>query len=376
MRVIFWGTYDTGKPRVRIMLRGLKEFGVEVTECHVEVRSGIEDKSQISSFVQKVKLLLCWFLSYPPLIIQFLRLPPHDAVVVGYMGQLDVLVLWPFAKVRGIPIVWDAFISLYDTVVEDRKIVKRGYFIGWLLYFWESFACRAADIVLLDTQAHADYFVKRFHLLNKKTGVVFVGAENEAFPVRKPQRYDRLYKEDTMVLFYGQFIPLHGVDTIVRAADLMRDEPVRWVLIGSGQEGKKVFSLIRRLRLTKIDWIPWVDYLELSDWICSVDICLGIFGSSGKAARVIPNKVFQVLSSGKPLITQDSPAIRELITSDMPGVFLVPSEDPEELSHAVRSFITQRSALKKYELHRNVHKTIKPSSIGFALSYHIRRVCR
>jgi hypothetical protein len=112
MRVVVWGTYDLGKPRVRILLRGLRENGVEVTECHRVVWGGIEDKSQISGWKDKLLLGLRWLAAYPALVYRYLRLPNHDAVLICYMGHADVLVLWPFAKLRRKPIIWDAFLSL------------------------------------------------------------------------------------------------------------------------------------------------------------------------------------------------------------------------------------------------------------------------
>ena len=44
MRLVVWGTYDTGKPRVRILLRGLRECGAEVVECHADLWGGVLTK--------------------------------------------------------------------------------------------------------------------------------------------------------------------------------------------------------------------------------------------------------------------------------------------------------------------------------------------
>lgn len=370
MRVIFWGTYDTGKPRTRILLRGLRETGVEVTEIHSDIWGGIEDKAQLRGIGQKLLPLARWLAAYPGLVWRYLRCPPHDAVIVGYMGQLDVLVLWPFAKLRRTPVVWDAFLSLYDTVVEDRRMVRRGNPLAWLLYGWEWLACRAARCVLLDTGAHARYFAETFRLPFDRLASVFVGAEPEAFPSAGPKT-ERA--ETPTVLFYGQFIPLHGIETIVRAAQLAHGEPIRWVLIGRGQEAARIRALIDGAP-ADIEWIDWVDYDALRDRIARADICLGIFGDSGKASRVIPNKVFQILSCGAPLITCDSPAIRELLSPDMPGVRLVPPADPEALLDAVQGMLSMLADLPPRPMHREVAAHIAPSAIGAAVGAELQQL--
>ena len=364
MRIAFWGTYDTGKPRVRILLRGAKETSNTVYECHASIWEGVEDKSQLKSWKSRLKFLARWALSYPRLIYCYLRLPAHDAVVVGYMGQLDILIIWPFAKLRGVPIVWDAFLSLYNTVVEDRRLVSRSHPAAYLLFIWEWLACRAADLILLDTDAHAEYFANTFSLPPRKLAAIFVGAEPEKFPSRKKQSNTTHSDGRLTVLFYGQFIPLHGIDTIIRAARMMEGEPVSWVLLGKGQEEDSIRKMLLEHPLPNLRWIPWVPYEELTGWIGNADLCLGIFGNTQKAAQVIPNKVFQILSSGKPLITRDSPAIRELIDAESPGIYLVPPEDPEALANAVRTYKTSNLMADHTELHSRISNRITPHAIG------------
>ena len=364
MRVVFWGTYDTGKPRVRILLRGLKENSVTVHECHASIWESVEDKSQLKNWTTRIKFLIKWALSYPRLIYCYLRLPKHDAVVVGYMGQLDVLIIWPFAKMRGVPIVWDAFLSLYNTVVEDRCLVSRRHPVAYLLFMWEWLACRAANLVLLDTCAHAEYFVNTFSLPSRKAAAVLVGVEPEKFPLNKKQSNSVSTDGRLTILFFGQFIPLHGVDTIIRAAQIMETDPVQWVLIGKGQEQDKIEHMLKEHPLHNLKWIPWVPYEELTSWIGSADICLGIFGDTQKAAQVIPNKVFQILSSGKPLLTRDSPAIQELIDHNMEGIFLVSSADPQAIVDVVRSFSKSPLVNIGDSAYQHIMSQIQPVTIG------------
>lgn len=341
-RIVFWGTYDIGKPRVRLLLAGAREMGLEVIECHSSIWEGIEDKSQLSGMTAKAKRILPLFLAYPFLIYRYLQLPPHDVVVVSYMGQFDILVIWMFARLRGVPICWDVFISLYDTVVIDRKIVPQKSIAALMLYFLEWLSSRAANQLFMDTRTHAEYFEKLYRLRPNSVNHVYVGAESNIF---KKKEIIQKPKEVFTVLFYGQFIPLHGIDTIVRAAKIIEksEEDVRWILIGKGQEEPRVDELIKKIGVKSIHRISWVPYEQLIEYINEADICLGIFGASGKATRVIPNKVYQILSAGKPLITGDTPAIRELL-NEGPIVRLVNPGSPEALASGV---LDLRQALER-----------------------------
>jgi hypothetical protein len=149
------------------MLRGLRENGVLVHECHSDVWSGVGDKSQLTDFIPRLRVLGRWFFSYPKLIWCYLKAPKHDVVLVPYMGHLDVLLLWPFAKLRGATLVWDAFLSLYNTIVEDRRLLSEYNPFSIMIWFWEWLACRAADCIVLDTRALADYFIEKFKYLYK-----------------------------------------------------------------------------------------------------------------------------------------------------------------------------------------------------------------
>ena len=361
MRIVVWGTYDLGKPRVRIMLRGLRENGVLVHECHSNVWSGVEDKSQLTDFIPRLRVLGRWFFSYPKLIWCYLKAPKHDVVLLPYMGHLDVLLLWPFVKLRGAKLVWDAFLSLYNTIVEDRRLLSAHNPLGKIIWFWEWMACRVADCIIMDTRAHADYFKQNFNINQSKIVVAFVGAEPEAFPVLNEVKVNNT---NPVVLFYGQFIPLHGIETIIKAAQLARNEPIDWVIIGRGQEETAIRAMLDADPLPRLKWIPWVSYVELSNWLSHASVCLGIFGNTDKAGRVIPNKVFQILMSGKPLITRDSPAILELAEPGQSGIWLIPPANPIALIEAVRSVIHGAVFVK---FHSAIRKRIGPYEIGTKL---------
>jgi len=329
-RLVFWGTYDLGKPRTRILLDGLRRTGADVREIHFDVWRGHADKSQLRRrdwAMAALRTLLC----YPVLIARVLVSPRDATVVVPYPGALDMLVLWPFARIRGQRVVWDMFLSLYDTVVDDRGMARERGAVARLLWAVEWLAARAAHVVLLDTQAHADRIAGLFRLPRGKTAAVAVGAETDLFP-RLPRR--PAHAGRPRVLFYGQLIPLHGIETILRAALSERGRGIDWHIVGTGQDRPKVEAALARAAAAHVTWEPWRPYETLVDAIAAADICLGIFGASDKAASVVPNKVYQALVAGRAVISRDSPAMRETFPAG-PGLTLVPHSDSDALLDAI-----------------------------------------
>lgn len=329
-RVVFWGTYDLGKPRTRILRDGLRGAGVEVIEIHADIWKDCPDKSQIDRGTL-LKVVFKALALYPLLILRYLRAPRHDLVIVPYLGQVDVLVLWPFARLRRRPVVLDMFLSLTDTVVSDRRMTRAGSLAARLLHALEWLSCRAADRVLMDTRAHAAHVSELFDLPGDSVMAVAVGAEPGAFGRLPPPAPDQ---EAVRILFYGQLIPLHGIETILAAALSPRGRAHRWRLVGTGQMRGTVEEALAGGGESHIEWIDWLPYDQLRRAIEDSDICLGIFGSSRKAASVVPNKVFQALVAGRPVITRDSPAITETFASDT-GLARVPHSDPEALLDAI-----------------------------------------
>jgi glycosyltransferase involved in cell wall biosynthesis len=357
---MFWGTYDLSKPRNRILVQGLIESGTQVEECREAAWDHVRDKGTLGA-LRLVRGLLRTSLCYPRLVVRFLRAEAPDAVIIGYMGQLDVLVLYPFARLRGVPVLWDQFLSIYDTVVDDRRKVSPRHPLAKVLYAWEWLACRAADRVLMDTRAHARYVVDTFGVAPERVEAVWVGAETSVFPPvgNGPARTSGMLR----VLFYGQLIPLHGVETIIRAARLVRELPITIVLIGSGQEEGLVRRMLEEQPLANLEWHPWVEYPRLIEAIEAAHVCLGIFGRSAKAARVIPNKVFQIIAAGRPLITRDSPAIREIFGDESPGVCLVPPDDPQALAAALGALLADERRLAEPPS-QTLRDRISPAAIG------------
>jgi len=316
-KILFFGIFDPGYSRNAILLGGLRKLGCQVDECRVPSRSG-----RLGKYLSLIKQ------AWP------LRRRGYDAVVVAYPGHTVVWIAKLLFRRR---IFFDAFVSLYLSNVEDRKVHGRHSLGAVKDYLLDSVGCRLADRVILDTALQAGYFVEKFRLDTHKVFDVPVGGlEGEFFP--RPKETAGKIK----VHFHGSFIPLHGIGVILRAAKLLEAEKsLEFALIGRGQLHAEMVRMAQDLGLANVSFLEPVPYLSdggspLADRINDSDICLGIFDGGIKANMVVPNKLFEYAACGKPVITARTDAVVSLF-KEGEDLLLVPADDPSALADGIRA---------------------------------------
>ena len=287
MRVAYFGTWERGYPRNDQVITALEAAGVDVDLVHEEMWAGTHKFGLTPTVLPRlaqaeVRLALTTVAE------------DAEALVVGYPGHFD---LWS-AKHHDRPVVFNAMVSLYDTFVEDRERFRDGSAAAKALRRLDRAAFRAASLVVADTQANADFMRELAGI--DEVAVCYVGAEERLF--RPAWRRG----EDFHVLFVGKLAPLHGLELILEAARRLPDVAFR--IVGTGQMTDVLVE-----RPANVEHVPWVAYEQLPDLYAKAGCALGIFGSSGKAQRVIPHKAFQALAVGTPLVTADTAAAREML---------------------------------------------------------------
>lgn len=315
-KVCFFGIYDPNYSRNRVLQVGFEANGYEIVDCRIDPRVN-------------------WgIFKYWKLYQEYRRLDlthhPCDLVIVAFPGHS---VMWLARLLFGRQLIFDVFVSLYDSNVMDRRQYSSFDPRAWKDFFLDWSAVNLASIVLLDTAEQIKYFHKTFNLAPAKAVRVFVGTDDQYF---YPTPRSTILREGEFVVhFHGFYIPLQGVEAIIRAAARLADhQDIVFRLIGHGQERKKVDALAKKLGLTNLIFIDYVDYDKLRGYLNSAHICLGIFGTTAKAGRVIPNKVFEALACGRPIVTEDSLAIRELLSNGR-DVVLCRAGDDQSLAEAI-----------------------------------------
>lgn len=314
MHICYLGAYSQTYPRNLILRRGLEQNGAKVTECRVE--SGLNSRERAAALVGQFEK----------------KATNCDVIILSEFNQSIVGPISKLAQKHNKRLVIDAFTPLYDSNVHDRESVSAFSLKALRYWMLDRQSVRLPNLILVDTQQHADYYIQRFNADSSKICVIPVGASAEWFAEPTITRTEPGIK----ILFYGTYIPLHGVNVILRAADILRvNDQLHFELIGKGQTYKQMVTLATdELRLSNVRFAQPVPYEELPRRVASADICLGIFGKTDKAARVVPNKVYQTLAIARPLITADTPAIRSVFESSV-HLMTVPAGDPEALASTI-----------------------------------------
>ncbi len=259
-----------------------------------------------------------------------------DCYYIPYPAYIDFLFLrfLTWGDTRRIVVV-DAFLCLHDTLVLDRKMIAGKGIAARLVSWLERQTLAQADLVYIDTVQQQEILIKEYGLDEKRIAVIPVGIDEEVW---SPAPRLTLNGQFT-VLFWGTFIPLHGVDTIIKAAEIIQKShaQISFTLIGDGQTAAHVSSEIDKLDITNINWNRrLLSASELRRHVDASHCVLGIFGDSEKAGNVIPYKAYQAMACNKILITRSGPAFSDLVNGkEPPGLYLVAAADPAALAASI-----------------------------------------
>lgn len=337
MKICWFGIYTKDYPRNKILLDGLMLNGVEIVECNV----GWRQKNRYLSLWEKLRKLK----------------NDYDIIYCAYPATIPTML----AKfISNKPVVMDAFYSMFDAVVCDRKEIKWYHprAIKLLLLDWLSIM--AADYVITDTEEHKKYWSTWFFVKSKKIHPIYLGVDNSIYyPIVQDKKNDYF-----QLHFHGNYIPLHGVIKIAEAARILKiDSSIRFRLIGSGRDSEVVKNYIDKYNLTNIEQVGRITPNELNLFLNKADLVLGIFGDTLKARRVIPNKIYEGMAVKKPVITMDSPAVREVFSEN--ELYLV-KNDGESLANAIKTLQLDQQLMQKLAIngYNRVIKDFTPKPIG------------
>lgn len=283
--------------------------------------------------------------SYPVRLLKvylkllFIGTAKFDIIFVGFAPQL-ILPLFRF-KFRNKYIIEDFFISMYDTFCCDRQKIKPLSLPGRFLHHIDCLTLSYGDMIICDTNAHGLYFSEEFSVPSEKLNTLYLEADTHIYTPYSSQRLPHL-KDKFVVLYFGSVLPLQGIDVVLGAMELLKNDPrIFFYFIGPIKDS---MLLSQKPESDNIEYIDWLSQTDLAQQICQADLCLaGHFNASiEKAKRTIPGKAYIYKAMKKPMILGDNPANHELFDNDPDAIF-VEMGNQELLAKTIQELSKQES---------------------------------
>jgi len=244
---------------------------------------------------------------------------------------------WLLARLKGAPFLfevrdlWPTF-AIAVGVLRNRTLIRLSL---WL----ERFLYRRADRVMVNSPGYVAHVTERGA---RRVELVPNGADPEMFD---PSDDGAAFR--TRNLLTGKFVVLyagaHGLSNdlgvALESASLLADRPtVQIVFLGDGKEKANLEEQAKRLNLTNVLFLPPVPKNDMAAVLAGADACLAILKPIEEYKTPYPNKVFDYMAAGRPVVLAIDGVIREVVEAAECGVFAQPGS-PSALAEAIRFLV-------------------------------------
>ena len=185
-------------------------------------------------------------------------------------------------------------------------------------------ALAACERIFVISEFGKGILIDRFGVSEKKIILSYLCVDTEFFAPAQNLR----------VLSVARFEPQKGLNFLVEAAEILKDEPVEFVVVGWGPE--PIEELIASKGLTrKFTVFPKFGQNQLRFVFQSCDVfCLPSIAHKEQGMEGIPVVLMESMATGLPVVATNPGAVREIVDE-----ILIPAEDPVALAGAIRKFL-------------------------------------
>lgn len=345
MKVCYFGAFKPSYARNNFLRRSLEATGCSIVVCNVPAK---------------------WptYRKYPTLAREFIKIRNRcDVILVAEFGQTVVPLAWALGRLTRKPVIFDFVIGLHESSVIEKRRYAPGDFNARKLFGLDKLAGELADLILTGTTPYKEYLIAAFGFPPGKIRLAPLGVNDWIFrPLPARPRADG----KLVALYWGSFIPNHGVKVMVAAAaKVPNDCRLLFRFIGEGEDKRQAAEMAARLGLADFEFWPHVPFELLPLHIAQAELVLGNLGDTPQSKKAMANKVLQGLAMRKPVLTGDTPAIRENFEHGE-HVWLCPLGDAEALATSLTSLAADaglRARLAE-QGYRRVLERLTPAVVG------------
>ena len=246
---------------------------------------------------------------------------------------------WLLARLKGVPFLlevrdlWPAF-AVQVGVLRNPILIRASQ---WL----ERFLYRHADRLVVNSPG----FVEHVQACGaRRISVVPNGADAAMFDpgtsgAQFRQRHG-LPAEAFVVLYAGAHGLSNDLGVVLQAAKLLKAEAkILIVLLGDGKDKPALQAKAAELKLGNVRFLPPLPKVDMPEALAAADACLAILKPISLYSSVYPNKVFDYMAAGRPVLLAIDGVMRKVIEEAEAGRFVPPGDAPA-LAQAITEMAT------------------------------------
>ncbi len=235
-----------------------------------------------------------------------------------------------FLKIMGKKVIYD--------IHEDysRQILSKQYLpkitrnvIAFLTKTIEYISSKIFDGIITAT----DDILKNFAHHNKAVSVRNFPILSAFLHVKKP---DDNESGVFNLIYIGGLDEIRGISQIIKGLEFIdSDRPFKLILCGkfypTGYEKE-----VRRLKgFEKVEYLGWKDQNDIPEFLSKADVGIICFMPEPNHIKAMPNKLFEYMAAGLPVIASNFPLWKEIVECNKCGICVDPLE-PMEIAKAIK----------------------------------------
>lgn len=241
---------------------------------------------------------------------------------------------WLLARLKGVPFLLEVR-DLWPAFAVGVGVLKNKTLIG-MSEKLEHFLYRHADQVVVNSPGFCDHVTSRGA---RQVALIPNGADPAMFnPGAKGEQFRSKHQlsDRFVVLYAGAHGLSNDLDVVLQAADRLRDDPfIKIILLGAGKEKPRLQEQASQMGLENLIFLPPIPKNEIPEALAAANACLAILKPIALYKTTYPNKVFDYMAAGRPVLLVIDGVIREVVENARAGL-AIPPGDADRLADAIQ----------------------------------------
>ena len=263
------------------------------------------------------------------------RLGKADVLIVSSPTFLSVFSALVISWLRNIPFVFEVR-DLWPAVFVDLGVITNPLLIRFL-EFWEMFLYRRAGLVVTVTESFRRLLIER-GVSSQKVVTISNGANLDFFTVGERDnvvRSEHGLGDRFVVSYLGAHGIAHGIDTVLRAAEILKHrKDIVFLLAGEGAMKKELLALKENTVTDNVLMLGAQPKRRMPDFYHASDVCLVPLRDVPLFETFVPSKMFEIMACGVPIVASVRGEARAILTRSGAARLVTP-ENASALAQAI-----------------------------------------